>query len=68
MWNKNERDGKADQVKGKVKQALGNLSGNTALKAEGKRDEAAGKAEEAVGEVRHKAGDAIAALGTAVKK
>jgi uncharacterized protein YjbJ (UPF0337 family) len=68
MWNKSEREGKADQVKGRVKQALGDLSGNTALKAEGQRDEAAGKAKEAVGEVRHKAGDAIEKLGAAVRK
>ena len=59
MWNKNEREGKVDQVKGKVKQAIGDISGNEDLKAEGKRDEASGKAQEAVGEIRHKAGDAI---------
>jgi len=42
MMNKNERDGKIDQAKGKVKQAVGNLTGNDKLKAEGKVDETVG--------------------------
>ena len=30
MWNKNERDGKIDQAKGRVKQAVGDLTANEA--------------------------------------
>ena len=41
MWNKTERKGKVDQAKGKVKQAVGSLTGNHDLKAEGHVDETA---------------------------
>jgi len=67
MWNKNERDGNIDQAKGKVKQAVGALSGNDDLKAEGQADETTGKVEVAIGEIGRKVGDAITRVGTAVK-
>lgn len=35
MWNQNERDGKIDQAKGKVKQAVGDLIQDDDLKSEG---------------------------------
>ena len=44
MLNKNERAGKIDQAKGKVKQAVGDLTGNDKLKTEGKVDETVGDA------------------------
>jgi len=68
MWNKNERDGKVDQAKGKVKQAVGTLTGDDDLKAEGQVDETVGKVEAAVGRISRKAGDAIARVGNAVKR
>ena len=68
MWNRNERDGKVDQAKGRVKQAFGDLTGNKDLKAEGQGDVAKGKVEEAVGQVRRKAGKAIKKIGGAVKR
>lgn len=40
--------GKMDQAKGHAKQALGDLTGNKKLTAEGKIDVAAGKAKEVV--------------------
>ena len=67
MWNKNERDGKLDQAKGQVKQAVGNLTGNDKLKTEGKVDEAVGKAKTAVGGAQKTVGAAIESLGKAVK-
>jgi uncharacterized protein YjbJ (UPF0337 family) len=68
MWNKNETEGKTDQAKGKVKQAVGDLTGNDRLKAEGKVDVAVGKTKAAVGAVQHKVGDAIEGAGKAVKR
>jgi uncharacterized protein YjbJ (UPF0337 family) len=32
MWSKNEREGKTDQVKGRVQQAVGDLTGNDAAR------------------------------------
>ena len=68
MWNKNERDGKFDQAKGRVKQAVGDLTGDKKLKAEGQMDEAGGKAEEAVGQIKREAGTAIENVGKSVKR
>jgi len=68
MWNKNERDGKIDQAKGRVKQAVGGLTGNEDLKAEGQVDEAGGKVEETVGTLKRKTGAAIEKIGEAVKR
>jgi uncharacterized protein YjbJ (UPF0337 family) len=68
MWNKNETEGKLDQAKGKVKQAVGDLAGNDKLKSEGQVDEAVGKAKATVGAVQHKVGDVIEGAGKAVKR
>jgi uncharacterized protein YjbJ (UPF0337 family) len=67
MWNKNERDGKIDQAKGKVKQAVGDLTGNDTLRAEGKGDESGGKAKTAVGRAQKTVAAAIGRVGKAVK-
>jgi len=40
-------DGTADKAKGRVKEALGALTGDRKLKREGKVDQAAGKAKDA---------------------
>jgi len=68
MWNKDERAGKIDQAKGRAKQAVGDLTGDKHLKAEGQVDEAAGQVQEAVGHIRRKAGNAIEEVGKAVKR
>lgn len=63
MWNKDEVQGKADQVKGKIKQGAGELAGDEKLKNEGDADEAAGRVEEGFGKGRRKAGEAIKDIG-----
>ena len=68
MWNKNERDGKIDRAKGKIKQAVGDLTHDDDLKAEGRVDEAMGKVQEAVGRTSRKAGKAIENVGKALKR
>jgi uncharacterized protein YjbJ (UPF0337 family) len=68
MLNKDERDGKIGQAKGRVKQAVGDLTGDKDLKAEGQVDEAGGKVQETVGQFRRKAGKAIEKIGRTVKR
>lgn len=46
--------GKSDEVKGKIKQAAGDLTDNDQLHHEGKIDELAGKAKELVDKVKEK--------------
>ena len=53
--------GKTDEVKGRIKEAAGALTGNDKLRDEGKTDQAVGKVEQAV----EKVGDA---MKQAVKK
>jgi uncharacterized protein YjbJ (UPF0337 family) len=51
--------GKADQMKGKTKEAVGDLTGNKDLKSEGKADRQAGEAKEKVGKVEEKVEEVI---------
>ena len=68
MWNRDEVQGKADQIKGKVKQATGDLTDDERLREEGEADEVAGKVQEKFGTGRRKVGEAIENLGKEVKK
>lgn len=52
-------DSNADQAKGRIKQAAGDLTGDRDLKREGKADEMEGKAKEKVDQLRDKADDLI---------
>lgn len=49
--------GSAKQVKGAVKEGIGNLVGDEKMKAEGKADKIEGKAQNAVGGVKDKVRD-----------
>ena len=68
MWNKDELQGKADQITGRAKQAAGDLADNDQLRGEGAADEVAGNVEQGVGTARRKAGDALKDLGNTIKK
>jgi uncharacterized protein YjbJ (UPF0337 family) len=68
MWNKDEREGKIDQAKGRVKQAFGNLTNDDRLKAEGRKDEISGNVQEAVGQIRRTTGEAIDEVVKASKR
>jgi len=48
-----------DKMKGRAKQAVGDLTDDEDLKREGKIDETAGKAKEKVGDLKDKAEDTI---------
>jgi uncharacterized protein YjbJ (UPF0337 family) len=53
---------KAEQAKGKVKQAVGDLTDDDELRREGKVDDASGSAKEKVGDLKDKAEGAIDAV------
>ena len=52
-------DGKADDAKGRVKEAAGDLTGDKGLKREGKVDKATGSVKDKVGGAADKTKDAI---------
>ena len=56
-----------DQAKGRIKQAVGDLTDNKDLKREGKADEHAGKAKQAVSDVKKKADHLIDSARDKVK-
>ena len=66
--NDDELKGKAEALKGKIKQAAGDLSDDDQLHDEGVVDEAAGNTREAIGRGRRKVGEAIEDIGKALKK
>jgi uncharacterized protein YjbJ (UPF0337 family) len=66
--NRDELEGKAQALKGQIKQAAGNLTDDPDLHDEGVVDEAAGKTQDALGHARRKVGEAIEEIGNAIKK
>jgi uncharacterized protein YjbJ (UPF0337 family) len=68
FMNRDELEGKGEQLKGKVKQGVGDMTGNERLKDEGVADEAAGDVQEGFGRGRRKVGEAIEDLGENLKR
>ena len=66
--NKDELDGKMDQLKGKVKQGVGDATDNERLHDEGVADEAAGDVQEGFGRGRRKVGEAVEDIGERLKR
>ena len=68
MKNRDEIEGTKDQVKGRAKQAWGDLTNNERLHDEGVADEAAGDLQEGFGRARRKVGEVIEDIGDEIKK
>ena len=66
--NRDELNGRADKLKGKMKQAAGDLTDNERLHDEGVADEAAGDVQEGFGRARRKVGEAIEDIGEDLKR
>ncbi|MEP6916216.1 MAG: CsbD family protein [Acidobacteriota bacterium] len=66
--NRDELEGKAEALKGKIKQAAGDLADNPRLHDEGVADELAGDTQDTAGRVRRKVGEAIEDVGNAIKR
>ena len=65
--NKDELDGKAQSVKGEIKQGVGDLTDNDRLRDEGAADEVKGDVQEGFGKARRKVGEAIDDVGDKLK-
>ena len=66
--NRDELEGKAEALKGKIKQAAGDLTDDPKLHDEGVADEVAGDTQDTLGRARRKVGEAIEDVGEAIKK
>lgn len=51
-----------DEIKGRIKEAAGDLTNDDSLKREGQTDRVAGRAKEVVGDVKEKAENVVDAL------
>jgi|GEM_PF-704169 len=54
---------KLEQVKGNIKETVGDATNNDNLEQEGKKDKASGKAKEVIDNVKDKASDVVAKSG-----
>ena len=52
MADKDRIEGAAKNIGGKIKEGIGNLTGDEKLKAEGKADQIEGKAQNAIGGIK----------------
>jgi len=66
--NRDQIEGKASTLKGKVKQAVAHATDDPILHDEGVDDEVAGKTQDAIGRGKEKVGGAIEKIGKAIKK
>lgn len=57
IMNKDQTEGRIDQVKGKIKEGAGKLVGNERMKAEGQAAQAKGKVQSTWGDAREKVKD-----------
>ncbi|WP_127753408.1 CsbD family protein [Devosia sp. 1566] len=57
--HKDEAKGAGNQAKGAIKDAVGGLTGDERLQAEGKADKTQGKVQQKVGEVKEAARDML---------
>ena len=68
MRNQDELEGKARELKGKAKQAVGDVTDNERLVGEGMADEVTGKAQSGFGKAKRKAGETLEELGDDLKR
>ncbi len=66
MWNKNEAEGKAEEIKGAIKNKVGEITGDRELEEEGEAEEIAGELQHEAGTVQRKAGEAIEKVGRTI--
>jgi uncharacterized protein YjbJ (UPF0337 family) len=66
--NRDELKGKTAIVKGKIKQAAGDLTDDPKLHDEGVVDELAGRAQDTFGRAKRKVGEAVEDVGKKLKR
>jgi uncharacterized protein YjbJ (UPF0337 family) len=66
--NNDELNGKGDQLKGRAKQAWGDVTNNEKVHDEGVADEASGDVQEGFGKARRKVGDALHDVAHKIKE
>lgn len=65
--NRDELKGKAESLKGRAKQAVGDITDNDRLRNEGVDDEVRGEVQEGFGRARRKIGEKVEEIGERLK-
>ena len=65
---KQEARGKVKKLQGRVKEAVGSITGNRKLEREGSRQRAEGAVQEGLGKARRKVGEFVDGVAKAIKK
>lgn len=65
--NRDELEGKKENLKGRIKEAAGTLTGNENLESEGADERVEGEAREQIGKATRKVGEAIENLGKKIE-
>ena len=68
MHNKDEMKGTVERAKGRVKEQVGDMTGDEKLRGEGEVGKLSGNARETLGKGRRKAGEALEDLGDKLKR
>lgn len=63
-----EARGQVKALKGRVKEAVGIVTGDSALEREGSRQRAEGAVQEGVGKARRKAGELVDGIAAVIKR
>ena len=66
--NSQETRGKVKKLKGRVKEAVGVITGDGALEREGSQQRTEGAVQESVGKARRKVGNFVDGVAKAIKK
>lgn len=66
--NRDELEGKVDEVKGRIKKEVGEATDDERLYDEGVADETSGKVQGGIGKARRKVGETIEDIGKDVKR
>lgn len=66
--NRDEVEGKFDQAKGSVKEAVGRATDDRDLEAEGSADRTGGKVQEGFGTAKRKVGETVEDIGESIKR
>ncbi|MCA1590655.1 MAG: CsbD family protein [Acidobacteria bacterium] len=66
IFNKDEADGKFEQVKGTVKDKVGEVTGNERLEAEGEVQHAEGETQQSWGKFKRGVSETVDSVGEAI--
>jgi uncharacterized protein YjbJ (UPF0337 family) len=66
--NQDELKGKAKDLKGRIKEGAGDMTGDERLEREGAADQVEGQAQDAFGRGKRKVGEAIEDVGDRIKR